>query len=89
VPGQDRPAVARARASALLIALFCGLNWPAVRTVLGEVGPWTLRATCLGLGAAVLFGLGAWRGHRLTLPSGRQRLHLVIAGLFNVGFSAC
>ena len=83
---QDRRAAARARVSALLIALFWGLNWPAVRTALGEVSPWTLRATCLGLGAAALFGLGAWRGHRLALPPGRQRLHLVIAGLFNVGF---
>jgi len=72
--------------SALLIALFWGLNWPAVRIALGELDPWLLRSTCLAIGAAALFILGAWRGHKIALPPGRQRLHLLIAGLFNVAF---
>jgi drug/metabolite transporter (DMT)-like permease len=49
------------------LALFWGLNWPAVRTVLFELPPWTFRAVGLGAGALFLFAFATLRGHRLTL----------------------
>jgi drug/metabolite transporter (DMT)-like permease len=66
------------------LALLWGLNWPAVKTVLAEVAPWTLRTTGMGLGAALLFSLALLRGQPLRM----QRVHwlrLAVAGLLTVG----
>lgn len=66
-----------------LLALLWGLNWPAVKTVLAEVAPWTLRTTGMGLGALLLFGLACLRGQSLRVP----RAHwprLLAAGVLTV-----
>ncbi len=70
-----------------LLALLWGLNWPAVRIVLGEVAPWTLRALGMGAGAALLFAIVIASGKSLAVPRG-QRWRLALAGLLSIaGFN--
>ena len=70
-----------------LLALLWGLNWPAVKIVLGEVAPWTLRALGMGAGALLLFAIAIARGQSLQVRQG-QRARLAIAGLLSVaGFN--
>ena len=66
-----------------LLALLWGLNWPAVKIVLGEVAPWTLRSTGMGGAALLLFGLALARGQALTIGRG-QWPRLIVAGLLSV-----
>lgn len=67
----------------LALALFWGLNWPAVRTALFELPPWTLRVIGLGAGAVFMFTVAGLRGQRLTLR--RSEIAPVLgAGLFIV-----
>jgi drug/metabolite transporter (DMT)-like permease len=71
----------------ILIGLFWGLNWPAVKFILGEVPPWTLRAIGMSSGAVLLAGLAVAFGQSLRLPK-EDRVRLVIAGLFSIlGFN--
>ncbi|MEA2782012.1 MAG: hypothetical protein QOK29_3556 [Rhodospirillaceae bacterium] len=77
---------AKARASVVLLGLLWGLNWPAVRIALGDLTPWSLRASCLGVGALAVFALARLRRRPLTVPPGRPRLHLAVLGLLNVAF---
>lgn len=65
------------------LALFWGLNWPAVRTVLFELPPWTFRAVGLGAGALFLFTVAGLRGQRLTLRR-EEMAPVLVAGFFNV-----
>lgn len=71
----------------LLIGLFWGLNWPAVKTLLGAFPPLGLRGFGFTLGALMLFVLAALRGERLAVP--RAELGpLILAGLLTVfGFN--
>lgn len=65
------------------LALFWGLNWPAVRTVLDQLGPWTLRSLGMGVGALVLLALALVRQGRL-LPDRGDWLPILVAGLFSI-----
>jgi len=70
-----------------LLGLLWGLNWPAVKTVLAEVAPWTLRTTGMGLGALLLFGLALMQ-HQPLRVARSQWLRLGVAGLLSVaGFN--
>lgn len=70
-----------------LLALLWGLNWPAVKTVLAEVAPWTLRATGMGLGALLLMLVARLRGQPLRVARD-QWPRLIVAGLLSVaGFN--
>ncbi|MFK7942877.1 MAG: DMT family transporter [Paracoccaceae bacterium] len=55
-------------ASVAFIGLFWGLNWPAVKFLLTEVGPFTVRAAALSLAAIVLGAYVMMRGGRLRPP---------------------
>ena len=71
----------------LVIGAFWGLNWPAVKTILGEIPPWTLRALGFTLGAALLAGIARVCGQPL-LPPRPERWPLAAAGLLTVfGFN--
>jgi drug/metabolite transporter (DMT)-like permease len=74
-------------AKLLLVALAVawGVNWPANKIALAEVGPWTFRVVGLAVGALLMLVLSAWRSGRLVLPRGPAWLHLAIAGTLNVG----
>jgi drug/metabolite transporter (DMT)-like permease len=65
------------------LALLWGLNWPAVKVVLGEVAPWTLRSMGMGGAALLLFGLALARGRSLRVRRA-QWPRLVVAGLLSV-----
>ncbi|SMH34751.1 DMT family transporter [Azospirillum agricola] len=66
-----------------MVALFWGLNWPAVKTILSQVPPFSLRAIGFTAGAVLLLGLARLSGHRLRVD--RDELPaLVAAGLCNV-----
>lgn len=67
----------------LALALFWGLNWPAVRTALFELPPWTLRTIGLGAGALFLFAVAGLRGQRLVLHRA-EIWPVLVAGFFNV-----
>ncbi|MCA1326498.1 DMT family transporter [Herbaspirillum sp. alder98] len=77
-----RPAAARVML--VLLGLLWGLNWPAVKISLSGVSPWALRSTGLGVAACTVFALGLLRRRPMRLPRGRERLHVVVAGLLNV-----
>ena len=40
-----------------VLAIAWGLNWPAVKTMLSVLAPFSARALGLGLGVLLLFGL--------------------------------
>ena len=71
-------------AKLLLVALsFCwGLSWTAMRVALDEVSPWGVRLIGYSIGAATLLILLKAQGRSLTLPRGRNWLHIFIAALF-------
>ncbi|MBT4016397.1 MAG: DMT family transporter [Alphaproteobacteria bacterium] len=71
----------------IIIGVFWGLNWPAVKFILSEIPPWSLRATGLSCGAILLAALAIYMGQSLR-PARAERLPLVIAGLLSVlGFN--
>ncbi len=67
----------------LTLAIFWGVNWPAMKFAVLELPPWVFRVACVYIGAAGLFAI-AWR-LRLDcrVPPGRLR-QLAIAGFLNV-----
>lgn len=65
------------------LSLFWGLNWPAMKLVLGEMPVWTFRALCLIAGAGTLLAIARLSGERLHVDRDR-RLPLVGAALLNV-----
>jgi drug/metabolite transporter (DMT)-like permease len=60
-----------------------GFNWTALKVALSEVGPWTFRSLCLGLGSAVLFAALRASGQSLTVPRG-QWGRLALLALVNI-----
>ncbi len=70
-----------------LLALLWGLNWPAVKTILAEVAPWTLRSMGMGLGALMLMLVARLTGRSLRVPRD-QWPRLALAALLSVaGFN--
>jgi drug/metabolite transporter (DMT)-like permease len=74
---------AKARLLVVLLAFAWGFNWIAAAVALREVPPWSLRFSGAAIGAAILFGAALLTGHDLKVPRG-QRLHIMVAGFFNV-----
>ena len=66
-----------------LLSLFWGLAWPAMKTVLGEVRPWTFRAICLAAGGTALLALARAGGADLRVPAG-DLTPLIITSLINI-----
>lgn len=76
--------------SALMIAttgLMWGLNWPAVKFMLTEFEPVTVRAVAFPCAAVLLFGIALVRGERLR-PTLQEFPKLLATGLFVIlGFN--
>jgi drug/metabolite transporter (DMT)-like permease len=70
----------------LLVALsFCwGLSWSAMRIALDELSPWSMRLLGYSIGALTLLVLIKAQGRSLTIPGGRNALHVFVAALFLV-----
>jgi drug/metabolite transporter (DMT)-like permease len=72
-----------------LAALLWGLNWPAVKIMLGGAAPWTLRTIGLTGGAVALALFTRVSGVSLSLPRKTWR-GVAIAGFLNVAvFNIC
>lgn len=65
------------------IGLFWGLNWPAVKTILTELPPWTLRAAGFTGGAVLLFAIARARGE-VVVPARREYAQIALAGFLTV-----
>ncbi len=50
------------------ISLLWGLNWPAMKLVVGELSPWTFRVVCVAGAGASLLALAALSGERVWPP---------------------
>lgn len=72
-----------------LAALFWGLNFPAVKILIGGIPPWTLRSIGLTLGGMLLAVVTAVSGQSLAVPKRHWR-DVAIAGLLALaGFNLC
>ncbi|MDH3695250.1 MAG: DMT family transporter [Gammaproteobacteria bacterium] len=72
----------------LAIGVLWGLNWPAVKIILGEVPPLTLRAVGFSISAILLYLAARFMGQSL-LPPPNERLPLAIAGWLTIlGFNS-
>ena len=67
----------------ILLGLIWGINWPAIRTAVTEISPWTFRVICLAVGAATLFVTLFIRGTALRVPRA-EIMPLVVLALLNV-----
>jgi drug/metabolite transporter (DMT)-like permease len=65
------------------LSLFWGLNWPAMKLILGEVEPWTYRAICFVTGAGGLLGIAAATGRTLRVPR-KELAPLLLAAFLNI-----
>lgn len=73
--------------SIVFIGILWGLNWPAVKVMLAEIPPLTIRATAFPLAALLLALIAQLLGHQLR-PSRHDRLPILITGLLLVfGFN--
>ena len=72
-----------------LAALFWGLNWPAVKILLGSISPWTCGRSGLTLGGLLLAGVTLASRQSLAVPRQYWR-QLITAGLLAIaGFNIC
>jgi drug/metabolite transporter (DMT)-like permease len=79
----NKDVAATAKLLVVVLAFAWGFNWIGAAVALREVPPWSLRFSGASIGAAVLFTAALLTGHDLRVPRG-QRLHIVVAGFFNV-----
>ena len=71
------------------VTLFWGINWPTMKIVLGEIGPWWFRTICLAIGGGALLAISGLSGNRLRVPAG-DIWPLLLCGVFNmVGWHLC
>lgn len=83
-PASATPEVSgTARLLVVLLAFAWGFNWIAAGFALHEVPPWSMRLAGSGIGAATLFLVAKLGGQDLHVPRG-ERLHVAVAGFFNV-----
>ena len=70
-----------------MIGLFWGLNWPAVKFLLTEIPPFTIRAVALSAAGLTLGIIAIAGGHRLR-PPGREIPWMALTGLLTIfGFN--
>lgn len=67
----------------IAISLLWGLNWPAMKLVVGELSPWTFRVVCVAVAGGSLLLLACIGGERV-LPPRHLWLPLALLSLFTV-----
>ena len=73
----------------IVLALSWGLNWPAVKIILGTVPPFTARWLGLGGGVLLLFAFAAWQRRRLWPQRGDGPAVLIGGAITVAGFNIC
>jgi drug/metabolite transporter (DMT)-like permease len=85
--GQGRGGATRPDAAGLLLLLVTvvgwGFNWPAMKLLLVEVPPFSMRVACATVGVALLAAIAARGGESLGVPRAVWP-RLVLASLLNV-----
>jgi drug/metabolite transporter (DMT)-like permease len=74
----------------MLVALSFawGFTWPAMRTALADIPPFSMRVVSIGLGMAALLAAVKLQGRSFALGRRRDWLHVIVAGMLNiVGFT--
>lgn len=85
--GQPARADGRTLFAIGMIGVFWGLNWPAMKLMLTEVPPFTIRAVALSAAALSLAAFARATGHRLAPPV-RELPWMLLTGLLSVfGFN--
>ncbi|MFD1378713.1 DMT family transporter [Fodinicurvata halophila] len=74
-----------ARAILLLVALVWGVNFVATSFALQGFSPWTFRTMSFVAGGILLLPLARALGADLRVPSARDKLHLIVSGMFACG----
>jgi drug/metabolite transporter (DMT)-like permease len=72
-----------ATALIIVVSLLWGLNWPAMKLVVGELSPWTFRVVCVTVAGASLLLLARLSDERL-LPPRRLWPALVLLSVVHV-----
>jgi drug/metabolite transporter (DMT)-like permease len=85
LPIEARTARPETAGLVLLLATVIGwgLNWPAMKLLLEEVPPFSIRAASAAVGVALLAAIAARRGESLAVPTGLFP-RLTLAALLNV-----
>lgn len=65
------------------VTLFWGANWPGMKIVLGEIGPWWFRTICLAIGGLALLAISAGSGNTLQVVR-RDIGPLLLCAVFNM-----
>ncbi|WP_417519679.1 DMT family transporter [Minwuia sp.] len=74
-------------AMVVVVGLLWGLNWPAVKFMLTELPPITMRAVAFPCAGMLLLLIGRVLGHRMW-PAPDERLKLFLVGMFVIfGFN--
>lgn len=82
-----KPAFSVTLSMVVLLGLLWGLNWPAVKFMLSEIPPLTLRAFGFSCAAVTLFVIAGGLGHRLK-PAQGEAASLILTAVFVVfGFN--
>lgn len=86
MPEPQRDTTARLMLVALSFAW--GFTWPAMRTALTDIPPFSMRAVSIGLGMVSLLAVVKLQGRSFALGRPRDWAHVVVAGILNiVGFT--
>lgn len=75
---------AKARLLLVVLCLGWGTTWVTMRMALEEIPPFSMRVATLSLGAIMLALFARLRGRSLAVASGRTRIHICVASLFNI-----
>ena len=67
------------------LSLLWGLNWPAMKLVVGELSPWTFRVVCVAVAGACLLLLARLSGERV-IPPKQLWLPLAVLSVIHVSF---
>jgi drug/metabolite transporter (DMT)-like permease len=82
-----KPAFSVTLSMVVLLGLLWGLNWPAVKFMLSEIPPLTLRALGFSFAAIALIVIAGGLGHRLK-PAQGEAASLILTAVFVVfGFN--
>lgn len=87
-PADREAADTTAKLMLVLLSVFWGLTWPAMRVALGEIPVFSMRTVSLGLGALTLLAMVVAQRRKVMMPNATAWAHVFVAAILNiVGFS--